>query len=607
MPSIRDAINNNINRIRAGGNTGTGQGLSPASVAPTPPLDIPNGLPQRGMFPANLVLSSDRSDSSRAFRGVGVRSSTFPYPPPKVTIATTKIISPATSGSGTPASSLKLQVNNIDNPDQNLLNLLSGENITLVQQPNGGVVITGSGGDGLVHGDSTDWWNDAGFSFWRDDFALGTVLATDNTGNSTNGELRWDGVLGSGASSSKIDGGFLNPGVMNVLSGTTLNTYSALYWPFAGADASIGTLPLFDYGGWKIVFVFGFPTDRQPSITSPFPLAKKQFYCGLTSGASNTVFSPANGVCARPHYFLGVRFDTDPGVTFTLSSVAASSGSTAVYTGTITGGGSDAFAGNEITVAGFSNSVNNGTFLCVASSTTTLTLLNSSAVLETHAATASTQALSDSTFKFEFINNYNFATSTRINTIGTVVDTGITPTEGAFYRLEILSTVAGQISIALSGGIEGSGSNASTTFSPSQTTVIDTTGRLTFSRNNGLGQVNQGSVASSPFVGLGTSNICYCSGSKVTISNAPQTFYDGTWTMSMNGTTRGTFPLAGASDTSSSHGTLTFFPGMAPYFAFGNDTQSSPATVTIGLDFFSMVFNGGIANESVVDNNARYF
>lgn len=82
-------------------------------------------------------------------------------------------------------------------------------------------------------------------------------------------------------------------------------------------------------------------------------------------------------------------------VTLTLASVAtATTGGAnngqAVYTGTITGGGSNALMGEQFLIAGFTNSVNNGTYIAVGSSTTTLTLLNSAAVAETHAATAVT-------------------------------------------------------------------------------------------------------------------------------------------------------------------------------------------------------------------------
>jgi len=76
----------------------------------------------------------------------------------------------------------------------------------------------------------------------------------------------------------------------------------------------------------------------------------------------------------------------------TLTSVAATTdGIHSVYTGTITGGGSNAFKGYTFVIAGFTNAANNGLFAATASSTTTLTLVNANAVAETHAGTASAQ------------------------------------------------------------------------------------------------------------------------------------------------------------------------------------------------------------------------
>jgi hypothetical protein len=69
-----------------------------------------------------------------------------------------------------------------------------------------------------------------------------------------------------------------------------------------------------------------------------------------------------------------------------LTSVATSAGGVAVYTGTITGGASNAFAGMTVTVSGFTFSLNNGTFLVHASDATTLTLVNVAAAIETAAA-----------------------------------------------------------------------------------------------------------------------------------------------------------------------------------------------------------------------------
>jgi hypothetical protein len=78
-------------------------------------------------------------------------------------------------------------------------------------------------------------------------------------------------------------------------------------------------------------------------------------------------------------------------VVLTLASVANASAGSTVYTGTITGGGANAFAGQTFTIAGFVTGANNGSFLCTASSATTLTLSNAGGVAETHAATATDQ------------------------------------------------------------------------------------------------------------------------------------------------------------------------------------------------------------------------
>jgi hypothetical protein len=59
-----------------------------------------------------------------------------------------------------------------------------------------------------------------------------------------------------------------------------------------------------------------------------------------------------------------------------------------VYTGAITGGANNAFAGLTFVVAGFALSGNNGTFVCSSSTATTLTLVNGSASAETHSGTA---------------------------------------------------------------------------------------------------------------------------------------------------------------------------------------------------------------------------
>lgn len=79
---------------------------------------------------------------------------------------------------------------------------------------------------------------------------------------------------------------------------------------------------------------------------------------------------------------------------FTLTQVSNPTGvsGSSTYTGTITGGGGNAFAKYKFTITGFTNSANNGTFFCSASTATTLVLTNANAVAETHAGTATSQS-----------------------------------------------------------------------------------------------------------------------------------------------------------------------------------------------------------------------
>jgi hypothetical protein len=87
-----------------------------------------------------------------------------------------------------------------------------------------------------------------------------------------------------------------------------------------------------------------------------------------------------------------VLIDTGSSGNLTITSVANASAGTTVYTGTFPGGASNGYAGMTFVIAGFvtNPTVNNGTFLCSASTTTTLTLNNAFGVAETHAATAAT-------------------------------------------------------------------------------------------------------------------------------------------------------------------------------------------------------------------------
>jgi hypothetical protein len=87
---------------------------------------------------------------------------------------------------------------------------------------------------------------------------------------------------------------------------------------------------------------------------------------------------------------------------FTGTAVAAASGGVAVYTGTYTGGGSNAFAGFQVVTTGTQFTANAVTSLITASSATTLTVANPNAVAETHAHTATLQGLVRARLGFPF-------------------------------------------------------------------------------------------------------------------------------------------------------------------------------------------------------------
>jgi hypothetical protein len=100
-----------------------------------------------------------------------------------------------------------------------------------------------------------------------------------------------------------------------------------------------------------------------------------------TAPLTSFSFSLSNGT-------IQVLFDCGPTPSLSLTSVVSESGGYTTYTGTITGGASNAYLGLYFQVTGFSNLPNNGTFLCIGSSATTLVLDNPAAIAEVQAAVA---------------------------------------------------------------------------------------------------------------------------------------------------------------------------------------------------------------------------
>jgi hypothetical protein len=123
----------------------------------------------------------------------------------------------------------------------------------------------------------------------------------------------------------------------------------------------------------------------------------------LTSQTPGTVIvAAANTSRSVNDVGIAQQFFNTPAGALTLTAAAAASGGSTVYTGTITGGGTNNFAGQLFTIAGFDLGANNGTFLCTANSTTTLTLSNANGVADTHAGTATALNLIRANVSFPF-------------------------------------------------------------------------------------------------------------------------------------------------------------------------------------------------------------
>jgi hypothetical protein len=330
-------------------------------------------------------------------------------------------------------------------------------------------------------------------------------------------------------------------------------------------------------------------------LVLPFSWSKVCLYVGLANSSPNTALTGFSS--ARPSSFVGVRYDTDLGQTYTLSAAANASGGNTVYTGSITSGGTNNFVGEKFVVAGFSNAANNGTFTCVANSTTSLTLNNPGGIAETHAGTAAEQGTGDTQFVFECVSQQGAITANSIqrnSAQGNTFATGMTVTEGTDYRLEIVCTTAGSVQMTLSNGTT---SVTATLAMPLYTATRSTSSTI----SNGLGLINW---SPNPF----------SVGSQITASG-----YSGSLA-SLNGTFRLVGESGGeqlqilmAGSTSGAQSvTVSGYPSLSPWFAFGNDSQASPAAFAkaVGIDRFAWVWNPGVAGLASATPNplkARYW
>lgn len=193
----------------------------------------------------------------------------------------------------------------------------------------------------------------------------------------------------------------------------------------------------------------------------------------------------------------------------------------------------------------------------------------------------SAPSIGDTTMKFEVVTNP--LTTSRNNTQGTVIDTGLTPTEGQSYRLEIECTEVGTVTMSING-------SAPVSFVVPEVTVSSATTN-TSAGANGLGYVGYSTSVNglSPFT----------TGSIIAVAGPPPGLA-GTFSVIQGDNTGqaiifgppGIPTVAPTSTANSIKGYPAFYPGMT----FGNDSSSTPTanSKAINLDFYGFVWNPGV-------------
>lgn len=471
--------------------------------------------------------------------------------------------------------------------------------------------------DGLIHGDLI-WDIDDAYSYWREDFRFLNVVTGSLTAGTTNPvqcELPWLVALTTSANGYSYNPGPPFIGALMLGSGSVAANCSFLVPQNNSEPDSANSIrsidALFEHPNWKMVWNFGLlrPTNSTTATTTAFALTKTSTYVGLAN--TPALSSYGTSTPARPIAFTGLRYDTDLGAALTLTGATAGVGTTA-YAGTITNGGSNAYVGYKFTITGFSggDTANNGTFTCTASSTTVLTLNNASGVTGSTGAslTATGPQINDSHFVFESVCNSAFINvSTRINFQGNTADTGITPTEGHFYRLEMTCTAVGTVVMTLTDSIQTAGvTTAVAQFSANIVVPTFTCTNISYQAGDGAAYITNS----------GTSNTPFAAGSIVTVAHTSATGIDGVQYViatAAGGASINYLSAASFSNTNASSGTLTGYPAVYPYLAFGNDTNASANSAnTKGLfiDFVAFIWNPGVGGNTSPASNpllSRYF
>lgn len=592
--------------------------ITPENLVQIPaaaPLDLPVPMPQRGVFPTSMVLASDRSDSTRVFRGPNTRSAVFQNSPSQVSATVTTPVTAATI-----AAALAVLVNNKAVPDQDVLNFLSTTTIQVVAGPNGQISFNSTAsfeGDGIIHGqgniDSGSWESDPAYVIMRDDFfsagASGGAVTT--TGVTKIGDLGWNVISPNGAGFCSSLGAPPNLGTFNFDNDSTINEAGIIVLTSgsvlnASALSNDNAMALLEYPSWKATYIwktdFSFQGTRQHTTT------QKAMYVGFVAG--DYAGSVNANLSSRPNTFMGIRFDTStsPG-TLSVTSVANASGGTTVYTiASNVLGNSNGFANTTFVTTNCGNAANNGTFLCTASTSTTITLLNAAGVSAT-GLTGSAKGPTppnDSFYTFEVVDNaVNPSTSYgRNNQQGQTFVTNVVPVAGAWHRLDIECTAVGVVTMTL----DGSTINTATFTVPVQTIAITGTSNITATNSNGSTQISWS--GSGPAAGGFATK--WARGSQIAVSGFSSA-YSGTFRV---GAVLGPEQIvynnpSGTGVSQPSSATISGYPAWIPTFWFGNDDTASPTgnSICYYVDFFSFIWNPGVGGGSGTPaiTNSRYF
>jgi hypothetical protein len=195
------------------------------------------------------------------------------------------------------------------------------------------------------------------------------------------------------------------------------------------------------------------------------------------------------------------------------------------------------------------------------------------------------------------------------HTQGTTVDTGITPSKGTYYRLDIVCVAAGVVQMSING-------SAPQTFtiplytadnvgiSASSDTVIATKGEaiLYYGNTGSISYLHPFSTGSQVAISGFTGGNAALNGNHTLVQAASQPLnvpriMNFVFPTPIGLTNPGVWKAIG-------------YPALMPIVLFGNDSSASPSTNTkMCVDYFSFVMNAGIATASATPDptKSRYF